>query len=80
MGSRRIYPKGWGQTRVPEALPKVWRNEKPTPECCRTCGHYMPQGIAVIGSVCSAFGTTDGVKDNRCGLHTNAYINQSLFD
>lgn len=37
------------------------------PKCCQCCGNFHSQADRVRHKECAAFGTTDGVKENRCG-------------
>ncbi|MBP3647225.1 MAG: hypothetical protein J6K55_12485 [Clostridia bacterium] len=49
----------------PEAV-SIYKEET-APACCLTCGHYRPQFYRVQNKECAAFGTTKGVKWERCG-------------
>lgn len=42
-------------------------HERIIPECCKNCDYYKPRFWRVQHKECAAFGTCDGVKDNRCG-------------
>ena len=45
--------------------------ERIIPACCKTCDFYRPKFWRMAGRECAAFGTVDGVKDDRCGLYSN---------
>lgn len=46
------------------------RSAAKAPACCLTCGHYLPAFFTVADKECAAFGTTTGVKLERCGAWT----------
>lgn len=51
--------------KTPEASNTL--QQEPVPECCLTCGNYLPKFWRIMHKQCAAFGTCKGVKDNRCG-------------
>jgi len=59
---------------VPEEPPSGQQRESKgsgsgsIPKCCSCCGYYKPQMWTLLGRDCAAFGTIDGVKNDRCGM------------
>lgn len=41
---------------------------KKVPKCCRTCSNYHNPFYKVQHKECAAFGTVNGVLDDRCGF------------
>lgn len=55
----------------PVPSPSTDHPDKPSaPTCCQTCDYYMPKAWMVAGRQCAVFGTVDGVRHNRCGVHS----------
>lgn len=49
-----------------ETRPRM--DEREAPEICTRCDYYKPKFWRVQQKECAAFGTVDGVRDNRCGM------------
>lgn len=65
--SREAEKKSLYNVETPDRETEKPRNDPPL--CCQRCAHYRPTFFLKIGRECAAFGTVEGVLDDKCGFY-----------